>query len=112
MDALAEELKWIVPGLPLHILRQRNRDCPGICLISQHTHRVQQCCHQLLWPINPVPIFAHRFEGIVDRYRQIVGMLHLLKYRIRLTGGKGIAGEQQHGNLIRRRSGSGCQHIG
>lgn len=39
-------------------------------------------------------------------------MLHLLQHRVRLSGSKGIAGQQQYRNLIRRRCRGSCQHIG
>ncbi|MNB79324.1 hypothetical protein D3C75_260580 [compost metagenome] len=112
MHPSAEEVGRIIPGLPLHILRQRNRHGTSVCLIGQHPHRIQQCGHQLLRPVDPVPVFAHRLEGIVHRNRQVVRMLHLLQHRIGLAGSKGIARQQQHRNLIGRCRCSCGQHIG
>ncbi|MNC22720.1 hypothetical protein D3C75_707270 [compost metagenome] len=112
VNALAEEIQGIVPGLRLDILRQRDGNRPGVGLISQHTHRVQQSRHQLFRPADPVPIFAHGLEGVIDRDRQIMGMFHLLQHRIGLTGGKRIAGKQQNRDLISRCSCRGRQHIG
>jgi len=57
-------------------------------------------CHQLFRASNPVPIAAHRLEGIVGRYGVVHFILNLLENRIRLTVGKRVRRQEQQRNFV------------
>ena len=112
VHSLFEEIFREIKGFALHILAYGDAAGAGLCRIRQHPHGVDQSCHNHLWSGDPVPIFAHRFKGIVGADCQTAALLQLLQHRIRLAGSKGICRKYQKRNVVYGSSGAGCHHIG
>ncbi len=112
MHPSGEEAQRVIVGLGLHILGQRQGHRAGLGRVGQHPHRLQRRAHQLLRAVDPVPVFAHRLEGIVGADAQVMELLDLLQHRVRLAAGEHVAGQQQQGNAVGRGGGRGGQHIG
>ena len=111
-DPLAEEIGRIIVGLSLNVLAQREADRPGIRRVSQDTHRVDGCAHDLLRTLDAVVIAAHGTERIVHRRTDAAKDLRLLQDRIRLPRGEGIPGQGQEGDPVGCRAGCGGHHVG
>ena len=109
---LGEEVVGIVVGLALDILGQRQGHGAGLGRIGQHAHGVDRRAHQLLGPIDAVPVLAHRAKGIVGADRQVVELLDLLQHRIGLATGIDVTGQQQQRNAIGGGGGRSGQHVG
>ena len=111
-DTPAQELLGEVPRLGLDVLRERERDRPGLGLVDEHAHGLERGRDQLLGPLDPVEVARHRLEAVVHRGVPAPGHLQLLEDGIRATGGEHVAGEEEHGQAVdggKRRPG---HHVG
>jgi len=91
MDTFLQEVIRVIPGLGLHVLRQRQGDGTGFGRVGEHAHGVDRRAHQLLGAVDAVPVFAHRTEGVVGADAQVMELLDLLQHRVGLAAGVDIA---------------------
>ena len=112
MHAAHKERLRVIPGFALHILRQTESDGTGFRRIGQDAHRINAGAHQLFRTRNAVPVFADGPEGVVGADAQVIALLNLLQHRVRLTGSKHIAGQQQQRNAVGGGRRGGGNHIG
>jgi hypothetical protein len=108
---LFQELHRIIVGLALHVLGQRHRHRAGLGRIGEHPHGVDHGGHQLLGTADPVPVAAHRLEGVAGGDVAVVGQFHLLQHRIRLPAGVRVAGQEQHRQPVHRGGAGGGDHV-
>ena len=92
--ALAEEVRGIIVGMCLDVLRQRDRDGARLGRVGQHAHRLRQGGQDLLGAGDPVEEPADRPEAVVDAHVGRDRVLELLEHRPLMPGRVVIGGEQ------------------
>ena len=108
---LAEEAVRHVERLGLHVLRERERDRAGLCLVHEHAHRLQRRADDLLRPPDPVEVPRDRAERLVHRRVAGPGRLELLQHRVGAPRREHVTGEQQHGQSVHRRERGARDHV-
>ena len=99
---LLEELDGVVVRLALYVLGQGDGDRSGLGHIGEGAHRIEHGAHQLLRPVDPVPIAGDGAEGVIGGVGVVVGNLDLLQHRVGLAAGKDIPWQKQDRNVVRR----------
>ncbi len=111
VDSLVEKLDRVVVCHALHILRKRNGHRAPLCRVGEHTHRMDERSHNLLWPGNAVEIAAYGTECVVCADGSIVRYLELLQHGVWLAVGKDIAGQKKHRDMVHGCGASCGDHV-
>ena len=100
VNSLLEEALGIVIVLTLNVLRKADGNRTGLGGICEDAHSVDHSAHQLLRPLDAVPVFNYGLESIVCGRCKAVGLLELLQNGIGLSGSECICGEYQQRNVV------------
>ena len=112
VHAFLQEVIRVIVGFGLNVLWQGQGDGAGFSRVGEHAHGLDGRAHQLLGTVDAIPVFTHGLECIVGADAQVVELLDLLQYRVRLTAGIDIARQQQQRDPVGGGSGRGGEHIG
>ena len=110
-DPLAEEGDWVVIGFALHILGHGEADGAGIRRVGEDPQGVKGGGHELLRTLDAVKVMADAAEGVGDGLAEGGEELRLLQDRVRLTAGKGVAGQQEQGDAVGGGAAGGGDHV-
>ena len=94
VNPLRKEVRRIVVGLGLDVLRQADRHRAGLRLIGEDPHRLRQAGQELLRPIDAIPEARDRDEGVVDADVHAQRVLELLQDRIGTARGEDVTRQQ------------------
>lgn len=111
-DPLPEELLRPVVRLRLDVLRQRERDGAGVRGVGQDAHRVQGGRDQRLGAGDAVEVAGDRAQAVVDRHVARVRDFELLQDRVGGAAGEGVAGQEQHREVVDGGQGRARDQVG
>ena len=105
--------KWlrVVPGVRLHVLRQRQGHRAGLGRVGEHPHRLRQRGQELLRAGDAVEEPAHRAEAVVHAHVARGRVLQLLQHRPLVAGGVVVGGQQQHRHAVDGGGGRAGHHV-
>ena len=112
MHSFCKKGSRIVIRFSLYVLRETNADRSAVRGIGQDAHGIDHRTHQLLRPLDSVPVFHHRLKGIIGGGRKRRALLQLLQHRIRLSGRIGVRWKKKEGDLVHGRRRRRNHHIG
>src|SRR5699024_6601041 len=98
--ALLEEVNRVVVSFSLYVLRQGDCNSTGVCGVGQNTHSRDHVGHNLLGTVDAAPVRGNSLECVTCRDGQVVRLLHLLEYRVRLTGSVDVARQDQSRDVV------------
>ena len=105
--ALLEQVRRVLPGHRLHVLRHRERHRAAERRIRQHLDGAGERDHQLLGANDAVEVARHRTQAVVRGHRGI----HLLQDRVRGARGEYVARQEEDGEPVDVRGGRGGHQI-
>ena len=108
----AKKCARVVPGVRLHVLRQRQGHRAGLGRVGEHPHRLRQRGEELFGTVDAVEEPAHRAEAVVDADVGRQGVLQLLQHRPLVAGRVVVGGEQQHRHAVDGGGGRAGHHVG
>ena len=111
-SALGEEVRRVVPGVRLHVLRQRQGHRAGLGRVGEHPHRLRQRGEKLFGAVDAVEEPAHRAKAVVHAHVRRGGVLQLLQHRPLVAGRVVVGGEQQHRHAVDGGGGRAGHHVG
>ena len=107
---LEEPLREVV-RLGLDVLRQGEERRPARRRVEHHGERLRQRPDDLGGLGDPVPVAAHRLEGVGHGQRRVVEVLDLLEHGIDDPVLEGVAGEEQDRQAVGVGDGRGGHHV-
>ena len=110
--ALREEVVRVVPGVRLHVLRQRQGHRAGLGRVGEHPHRLRQRGEKLFGTVDAVEEAAHRAKAVVHAHVRRQRVLQLLQHRPLVASGVVVGGEQQHRHAVDGGGGRAGHHVG
>ena len=111
VNSLLEEALGIIIVLTLNVLRKADGNCTGLSGICEDAHSIDHSAHQLLRPLDAIPVFNYGLESIVCGRCKAVGLLELLQNGIGLSGSECICREYQQRNVVNSSSCAGNNHV-
>ena len=90
-NALLEEVNRVVICFCLYVLWQGDCNRTGVGRVGQHAHCGDHVGHDLLGAVDTAPILGDSLECVMRGNSQVMRLLHLLEYRVRLAGSVNVA---------------------